>query len=129
MSHQNFRLSEVVVPDNLGSDHFPVVFSILGPVRAKETFDPVENFTDWERFQSFASELISTNIQIHCSEQADKAARNFAASIALACRKITLLDQKYELLGLYHLLELKRSLEIVARNQGFKMKNGCDLGN
>jgi hypothetical protein len=80
---------------------------------------------------SLASELISTSIQIHCSEQADNAACYFAAPIVLSYKRTrsTILDQKYELLGLDHLLELKRSLEIVTTNQGFKMKNGCELGN
>jgi hypothetical protein len=35
-------------------------------------------------FQILASELISPNIQIHSSNEADKAAQDFAASIASA---------------------------------------------
>jgi hypothetical protein len=34
------------------------MFSILDPVRTREALDPVEKLTDWELFQSLASELI-----------------------------------------------------------------------
>jgi hypothetical protein len=87
------------------------MFSILGPVRMTEALDPVEKFPDWEWFQSSASELIPPSIKIHTSNEADKAARNFAASIAsayrLSNRKTTILDQKYEIPGLDHLLTHK----------------------
>jgi hypothetical protein len=46
----------------------------------------VEKMTDWELFQSIASELISPNIQFHFSNEADKSARDSAASIASAYR-------------------------------------------
>jgi hypothetical protein len=68
--HQNVRLSEVTVTDILDSDHLPIIFSILEPVRMREALDPVEKLTDWEQFQSLASELISPNIQIHSSNDA-----------------------------------------------------------
>jgi hypothetical protein len=90
------------------------MFSILDPVRMKEALDPVEKLTDWELFQCLASELISPNIQIHFSNEADKRAHDFAASIALACslstRKITILDWKYEILALNPLLKHKSKL-------------------
>jgi hypothetical protein len=57
------------------------MFSILDHVKAREVLDPVEKFTDWERFQSLASDLVSLKIQINSSIEADKAARDFAASI------------------------------------------------
>jgi hypothetical protein len=82
--HQNAQLTEVIVIDNLDSDHLPIIFSILDPVRTREALDPVEKLTDWELFQILASEVISPNIQIHSSNEADKAARDFAASIPLA---------------------------------------------
>jgi hypothetical protein len=44
--------------------------------------EPVEKFTDWERFQSLALELISPRIEINSGVEADKAARDFTASIA-----------------------------------------------
>jgi hypothetical protein len=53
------------------------MFSILGPVRTREASDPVEKLTDWKLFQSIASELISTNIQIRFSNEVHKTARNF----------------------------------------------------
>jgi hypothetical protein len=93
---QNVRLSGVIVTD------------ILGPVRVREALDPVEKLTDWELFQSVASQLVSLNIQIHSSNEADKAARDFAASVASAYRILTrtttVLDCKYEIPGLGHSL-------------------------
>jgi hypothetical protein len=59
--------------------------------------------TDLKSFQSLASELIFPNIQIHCSNEADKVVCNFAASIASA--------QK-----------------IMSRNQGFSMHNDGKRG-
>jgi hypothetical protein len=58
------------------------MFSIVDHVRTREAVDPVENLTDWDPFQSLASELISPNILIHSSNEADKAACDFAAFIA-----------------------------------------------
>jgi hypothetical protein len=88
------------------------MFSTLGSVRTREALDPVEKLTDWELFQSLASELISSDVQIHSSNKADEVARDFAVSIASACRlstrKTTILDRKYEILYLEHLLEYKR---------------------
>jgi hypothetical protein len=70
--------------------------------------------TDLESFQSLASELIFPDIQIHCSDEADKAVRNSAASIASACRlstrNTTILDRKYEIPGLDRFLKDKRKL-------------------
>jgi hypothetical protein len=40
--HQNISLSEVIVMDILDSDHLPIIFNILDPVRMRETLDPVE---------------------------------------------------------------------------------------
>jgi hypothetical protein len=65
-------------------------------------------------FKSLGSELISPNIQIHSSTEADKAAHDFAAPIALAyrlsTRKTTILDWKYEKPGLDQLLKHKKKL-------------------
>jgi hypothetical protein len=58
------------------------MFSILDPVRITEAYDPIEKLTDWELFQSLASELTSPSIQIHSYNEADKAVRDFAATIA-----------------------------------------------
>jgi hypothetical protein len=59
----------------------PIVFHLLDHIRTVNLSDPVEKFTDWKRFQSLASELISPRIQINSEEEADKAACNFTASI------------------------------------------------
>jgi hypothetical protein len=56
----------------------------------------IEKFTDWERFQSLASELISPKLEIKPGVEADKAAHDFATSIAsaymLSTTKVTLSD-------------------------------------
>jgi hypothetical protein len=38
------------------------MFNIPGPVRTREALDPVKNLTDWELFQSLASEIITPDI-------------------------------------------------------------------
>jgi hypothetical protein len=80
-------------------------------VRTRNLLDPVDKFTDWEWFQSLASELISTRIQINSGEEADKVGRDFAASIALtyklSTRKVTLSDLNKDLPGLESLLKHK----------------------
>jgi hypothetical protein len=57
--HKNVQLSEVIVSDILDSDHLPIVFHLLDRIRNRNISDPVNKFTDWERFQSLAYELIS----------------------------------------------------------------------
>jgi hypothetical protein len=87
--HQNIRLSDVTVSDILDSDHLPIVFHVLDHVIIRNPSEPVEKFTDWERFQSLASDLISPRIEINSGEAADKAASDFTASIASAYRPST----------------------------------------
>jgi hypothetical protein len=60
--HKNIRLSNVIVSDILDSDHPPIIFHILDYVRTKNVSAPLEKFTDWERFQSLASNLISPTL-------------------------------------------------------------------
>jgi hypothetical protein len=48
---------QVTVTDIHKLDHLPM-FSILDPVRTMEALNPVEKLTDWELFQSLASEFI-----------------------------------------------------------------------
>jgi hypothetical protein len=43
---------------------------------------PVETFTDWDRFQSLVSDLISPSTQINTFEDAEERARKFTASMA-----------------------------------------------
>jgi hypothetical protein len=94
--HKNVRLSEVIVSDILDSDHLPILFHSMDYIRTRKLSDPVDKFRDWERFQSLASESILSRIQINSGEEADKAARDFTASIVsaykLATSKITLSD-------------------------------------
>jgi hypothetical protein len=82
----------------------------LQSVKIRNLSELFERFTDWERFQSLASELISPKIQINSGVEADKAARNFTASIPSAYRlsksKITLFDINNDLPGLDRLLNI-----------------------
>jgi hypothetical protein len=107
-------VSDVIVSDILESDHLPIIFHILDHVKIRNLSDPIEKFTDWDRFQSLASELISNKIEIKSGVEADKVARDFTASIASAYRlttsKITLLDLNNDLPGLDRLLKHKESL-------------------
>jgi hypothetical protein len=112
--HQNVRLSKVTVSDVLASDHLSIVFPILDNVTTRNLSDHVEKFTDWDRFQSLAFDLVSHRIQINSEAEADKAARDFTASIAsayrLATSKVTLSDMNSDLPGLDRLLKHKRKL-------------------
>jgi hypothetical protein len=92
---------------------FSVWSVLLYHVRTRNLSDPADKFTDWERFHSLASELISPRIQINLWVEADKAARDFTASIALAyrlsTRKIMISDLNKNLPGLESLLKHKWS--------------------
>jgi hypothetical protein len=104
--HQNIRLSEVAVSDNLDSDHLPIFFCMLDHVRTTNLSDRVEKFTDWERFQNLSSNLISPRLQITSGAEADKAVRDFTASAyRLSTSKITLSDINNDLPGLDRLLK------------------------
>jgi hypothetical protein len=52
-------MPEGIANNIVDSDHLPIRFSILNPVRTREALNPFEKLTDWELFQSLASELIS----------------------------------------------------------------------
>jgi hypothetical protein len=60
--------------------------NILDPVKMRKSLDPIQKLTDWVLSQSLASELISPNIHIHYSNEADKAARDLAPYIVSAYR-------------------------------------------
>jgi hypothetical protein len=80
--HQNIRVSNIIVSDILDSVHLPIIFQIQDHVKFRNVLEPIEIFTEWERFQSLASECtsISQRIEINSGIEADKAARDFAAS-------------------------------------------------
>jgi hypothetical protein len=52
-------------PNVLDSDHLPIVFHILDHVTTRNLSDLIEKFTNWERFQSLASDLVSPKIHIN----------------------------------------------------------------
>jgi hypothetical protein len=110
--HKNIRLSNV--SDILDSDHLSIILHILDHVRTHNLSAPAEKFTDWERFRSLASNLISPSIEINSGVEADNAARAFTASIASAYRlstcKITLADLNSDLPGLDRLLKYKKKM-------------------
>jgi hypothetical protein len=101
--HQNIRVPHVNISDILDSDQLPIVFHIMNHVKIKNISEPIEKFTDWYRFQSLASELISPKVEINSRVEADKAARDFTASIAsaytLSTSKIALSDINNDFLG------------------------------
>jgi hypothetical protein len=80
------------VSDILDSDNIPIVFYILDHVTIRNISEPIEKFKDWNRFQSLASELITPKIEINSRVESDKAALDFTASIASACKLSTLSD-------------------------------------
>jgi hypothetical protein len=88
-----------------------IVFYLLDRIRTRNLSDPIEKFTDWKRFKSLASELISRRIQINSGEDADKTAREFTASKASVYRlptsKFTLSGLNKDLPGLRSLLKRK----------------------
>jgi hypothetical protein len=109
--HKHVRISEVDILEILDSDHLPILFHMLDHVSIRDTSVSVETHTDWERFESPVSDLISLRIQINMFDDAETAARNFAASIASAYRlstnKIIIPDVTEELPELDLLLQLK----------------------
>jgi hypothetical protein len=60
----DIRLSEVFVSDTLKSDHAPLVFKILDYGKYKNHMTLAEEFGDWVRFQSLASDLATSRIEI-----------------------------------------------------------------
>jgi hypothetical protein len=112
--HQNIRVSDIIVSDILDSDHLPIIFHIQAHVKIRNISVHIEIFTEWDRFQSLDSELISQRIEIISGIEADKAVRDFRASIAsayrLASSKGTLSSINNEIPGLDRLLTHKRRL-------------------
>jgi hypothetical protein len=111
--HKNIIMSQVIVSDILDLDNLPIVFHILD-VKIRNLSEPIEKFTDWDRFQSLISEFISPKIKINSGVEADKAAHNFITCIAsvyrLSTRKITLLDMNNDLRGVDRLLKYMQRL-------------------
>jgi hypothetical protein len=61
-------------------------FHILDLIKIRNGVDPVEILTGSKQFQSIASRLILSKIQIILGEQAKKEARRFTISISSTCR-------------------------------------------
>jgi hypothetical protein len=65
---KNVRPSDVTISDILDSNPLPIFLHALNYVKAWNTLNEFETFTDWEQFQSLASELISPKIYIDSGE-------------------------------------------------------------
>jgi hypothetical protein len=106
--------------------HSGLIFSnVMDHLRTRNLSDAVDKSTDWERFQSLTSELISPRIPVILWEEADKAARDFTASIVsayrLSTRTLTASDQNNDLPGPECLLNYKMRLRKLASNPGRSM--------
>jgi hypothetical protein len=62
--HKGVRLSEVRVLDIMDSVYLPIMFCILDDIKARKILNPVEIFSDCERFQCLASALVSPSMEI-----------------------------------------------------------------
>jgi hypothetical protein len=86
----------------------------LDHVTTKKLSEPLEKFTEWERFQNLVSNLILSRIKMNCGVEVDKAAREFTASIASAYRlsasKVELSELNSYIPGLDMLLKHKKRL-------------------
>jgi hypothetical protein len=69
--YQNIGLSSVTVSNILDSDHLTVIFHILDHVKIRNLSEPIAKFTDWERFQSLASDLISHRLEVNTEVEVD----------------------------------------------------------
>jgi hypothetical protein len=106
----------MIISDILELYHLPIILHILDHIETKNLLEPVEKFTDWEWFQSLASDLMSPRIKINSEEEADKAACNFTASVAsaysLSTSKVLLFDiNNHDLPGLDQCLKQKQRLQ------------------
>jgi hypothetical protein len=106
--------TKISASDILHPDHLPIVFHILDHVRTTELSEPLEKFTDWERFQNLASNLVSPRIETNSGIEADKGALEFTASIASAYRlstsKVKLSELNSDIPSLDRLLKHKKRL-------------------
>jgi hypothetical protein len=112
--HHNIRLSHVNVSDILESDYLPIIFHILEHVTTNKPLEPLEIFTNRERFQSLASNLISPGKEINSVLVADKSAREFTASnfseYRLSTSRAKFSHRNHDHPGLDRLLKHKRRL-------------------
>jgi hypothetical protein len=74
--------------------------------------EPLQKFTDWERFPNLVSKLISPRIEINSRVEADKAARAFTSYIAsgYVLSTIILSELNNDLPGLNRLLKYKKTV-------------------
>jgi hypothetical protein len=56
--HQIVRLSDLIIPGALDSDHLPVVFYVLDYAETRNHSDLLEKLRDRERFQSLDADIL-----------------------------------------------------------------------
>jgi hypothetical protein len=66
-------VSDITVSDILDSDHLPILYYILDHVIIRNLSEPVEKFSDWERFQSLEHQINLTvsplkGLKLQCSK-------------------------------------------------------------
>jgi hypothetical protein len=61
----------------LDSDHLQIIFHIRDHIKIRNSSEPIEKFTDWDRFQNVASELISHRIEINWGQKPIKRRATF----------------------------------------------------
>jgi hypothetical protein len=124
VAHKDVQLSEVRVLDIMDSDRLPIMFCILDYIKAREILDPVEKFTDWERFQILSSALVSPRVEIKSCIEADKAARDFATPVAstyrLSTKTTTISDQNRGPSSLERLLKYEQRLRKLWQEPGIQ---------
>jgi hypothetical protein len=125
--NKNIRFSNTIISGILDSDHPPIIFHIPNNVRTKNVLVPLEKFTNWDRFQSLVSNLISPRNEINSRVEADKAERalraNIASSYRLSTSKITLSELNNDLPGLNRLLRYYKTIRKYwqqTRDPGYK---------
>jgi hypothetical protein len=100
------------------------MFHILDHVRTKQISEPLEKCTNWERFQSLASNPITPRVEINSGVETDKAERAFTASIAstyrLSTNKITLSDLNNGTPVLVPILRYKKEMKNCDKKPGIQ---------
>jgi hypothetical protein len=108
--HQHIRLSEVIVTDILDSDHLPITFTFLDPVRMREALDQLKNRLGAVSKPHLWTIIVYPNIPIYSCKESDNATHDCVLySLALG-RRTTILDQIYETPNIDHLLKNSRKL-------------------
>jgi hypothetical protein len=112
--YQSIRVSDVIVSDIMGSDHLTIVFHILVKLKLGISRNLLKNLQYWSGFKALPQNKFLLESKLTRGVEADKAARDFTAFNASACRlstgKVTLSDIHNDLPWLDRLLKHKQKL-------------------